>query len=98
MASKANAYAFSKVLMSTLFEIKAAAQRGDKPSADLQFAFAMGLIGGATLSGGVRKDAGCELLDALEETRQALRDAFGEAPSAFDKLLDNHLTGETIKG
>jgi len=89
MTSKANAYAFSKVLMSTLLDIKAAAQRRDKPSADLQFAFAMGLIGGATLSGGVRKDAGYELLEALEETRKALRDAFGEAPSIFDHLLDN---------
>ncbi|HGO9799627.1 TPA: hypothetical protein ACLEB8_004815 [Pseudomonas aeruginosa] len=89
MTNKANAYSFSKVLMSTLQDIKAAAQRRDKPSADLQFAFAMGLIGGATLSGGVRKDAGYELLDALEETRKSLRDAFGDAPIVFDHLLDN---------
>lgn len=88
MISKTNAFAFSRVLLSTLDEIKAAAHRRDKPEADLQFAFAMGLIGGATLSGGVHKVAGYELLDALEETRQSLREAFGAAPAVFDHFLE----------
>lgn len=88
MTSKANAVAFSRVLLSTLDDIKAAAHRRDKPAADLQFAFAMGLIGGATLSGGVHKEAGYELLDALEETRHLLREAFGEAPAGFDRLFE----------
>ena len=88
MTSKANAVAFSRVLLSTLDDIKAAAHRRDKPAADLQFAFAMGLIGGAPLSGGVHKEAGYELLDALEEPRHLLREAFGEAPAGFDRLIE----------
>lgn len=83
MRTETHVQAFSRTLASALLDFKAAVERRDKPAAHLHYALACGLIGGATLSGGIRKGAGLNLMATLEETRSALMDAFGEAPT-FD--------------
>ena len=73
----------------TLLDFKDSVEKGDKSGANLEYAFALGLIGGATLSGAIGKDEGARLQAKLDETRQALMSAFGEAPSAASHFMDN---------
>ncbi|EIU1445458.1 hypothetical protein AAAC13_01355 [Pseudomonas aeruginosa] len=82
MKSKAHSEAFSRTLAGALLDFKAAVEKRDKAGANLEYAFALGLIGGATLSGAIGKEEGAALQAKLEETRQALMDAFGDAPKS----------------
>lgn len=87
MKDKAYTDVFSRALAEFLLDFKVAVESRDKVKADFQYAILLGLIGGATLSGGINKGTGEKLLETLKETEQALRDAFGEAPSISFPLL-----------
>jgi hypothetical protein len=88
MKTKAHAQAFANTLAAALLDFKTAVDSSDRSEAHIQYAFACGLIGGAALSGGISKQAGQNLLITLEETRKALMDAFGEAPTISAPLIN----------
>jgi hypothetical protein len=62
MKSNAHVKSFSRALASTLLDFKDLVEKGDKSGANLEYAFALGLIGGATLSGAIGKDEGGVLI------------------------------------
>lgn len=77
-----NAQIFSKTFAEVLVQFRRAVERNDKHGADVCYATAMGLISGATLSGGLDKAKGTELLGTLAETRASFKMAFGDKPGA----------------
>ena len=89
MKSNAHVKSFSLALAGTLLDFKGSVEKGDKSGANLECAFALGLIGGATLSGAIGKDEGARFQAKLDEARQALMNAFGEAPSVASHLMDH---------
>ncbi|WP_434526379.1 hypothetical protein [Photorhabdus asymbiotica] len=46
-------------------------ERKDKDSAYMHYAMTMGTISGATLSGGISRNAGLDFINTLEEIRHA---------------------------
>ncbi|AZC39431.1 hypothetical protein [Pseudomonas chlororaphis] len=63
-------------------QFRSVVERNDKRGTDLCYATAMGLISGVTLSGGLDKAKGAELLATLAETRASFSAAFGDKPGA----------------
>lgn len=77
-----NAQIFATTLAEVLVQFRNAVERLDKHGADVCYATAMGLISGATLSGGLDKTQGAELMATLAETRASFTAAFGGQPGA----------------
>jgi hypothetical protein len=75
-----NARIFSRALSQVLGQFHAALERNDKDQANFCYATALGLISGATLSGGLNKAKGQELLVTLKDTRVLFTAVFGESP------------------
>lgn len=77
---QANAQIFSRTLVGVLVQFRNAVDDNNQNGANLCYATALGLITGATLSGGLDQAKGKELLATLDETRAAFEASFGEAP------------------
>lgn len=77
-----NAQIFSRTFAEVLVQFRCAVERHDKYGADVCYATAMGLISGATLSGGLDKTKGAELLATLAEIRDSFTATFGDKPGA----------------
>lgn len=79
---QANAQIFSTTLAGVLVQFRNAVDDNNQNGANLCYVAAMGLIIGATLSGGLDQAKGKELLATLDETRATFESSFGEAPGA----------------
>lgn len=75
-----NAQAFSRTLAGVLVQFRNAVDDNNQNGANLCYVTALGLITGATLSGGLDQAKGKEFLATLDETRAAFEASFGEAP------------------
>lgn len=98
MKGQAHIKAFSKALAKALLDFKAAVEKHDRLEAHFQYALACGLISGAALSGGLRKEDALNLLATLDETRTALMSAFGSAPDAPAGLLIKETAADRPRG
>lgn len=78
----ANAQIFSLTLADVLVQFRNAVDGNNQNGANLCYVTALGLITGATLSGGLDQAKGKELLATLDETREAFEVFFGEAPGS----------------
>lgn len=81
--------AFSRALARAVLQFRKCVEAADEGGANVAYATALGLIAGATLSGGISKAKGQEFLVTLKETRAALLSTFGSAPESYDDLLAN---------
>ncbi|MGP9797089.1 hypothetical protein ACT3UJ_06990 [Halomonas sp. 86] len=80
--------AYSRTLAGAMLEFNTAIERRDKAYAHIQYVLACGMVGGATLSGGISKQAGLRLLKKLEEARAAFMTTFGEEPKVPMPSID----------
>ncbi|MBS9434845.1 hypothetical protein [Photorhabdus hainanensis] len=76
---KIYAKAFSEQLAREFLNLRSAMERKDKDSAYLHYAMTMGMISGATLSGGMSSNAGLDFINTLEEIRHAFIETFHES-------------------
>ncbi|WP_434523823.1 hypothetical protein [Photorhabdus asymbiotica] len=76
---KVYAKALSEQLAREFLNLRSAIERNDKDSAYLHYAMTMGIISGATLSGGISRNAGLDFINTLEEIRHAFRETFHES-------------------